>query len=171
MLFTGTSNVCGRRQGLNLLGRHVRVGSVEIQRMDEMRRGPLDEGVWVIGDRSGRRIVHVLEDGIEHRPCRLGQAGHERTEFAVEVAEKQQSLLTQDREARGVNRADSILRLEQPRHEWRKLLGQSFGVRGRLQGKAQSKVALTHSVISFVWILTLIRETGILDFGPMWPVA
>ena len=53
-----------------------------------MRRGPFDESVCVIGDRSGRRIVHMLEDRIEHRPGVLGQIGHELTEFAVEVAEK-----------------------------------------------------------------------------------
>jgi hypothetical protein len=35
-----------------------------------------------------------------------GQIGHGLTEFAIEVAEKQQSLLVQNREARVVNRAD-----------------------------------------------------------------
>jgi hypothetical protein len=35
-----------------------------------------------------------------------GQIGHELTEFAIELAENQQSLLVQNREARVVNRAD-----------------------------------------------------------------
>ena len=50
----------------------------------------------------------MLEDGVEHRPRELGQIGHELTEFAVEVAEKQQGLFAQNREARVVNRADGI---------------------------------------------------------------
>ena len=53
-----------------------------------MLRGPFDESVCVIGDRSGRRIVHMLKDSIEHRPCVPGQIGHELTEFAVEVAKE-----------------------------------------------------------------------------------
>ncbi len=56
--------------------------------MEKMRRGPFDESVCVVGDRSGRRIVHMLEDCIEYRSCALGQIGHELTEFAVEVAKK-----------------------------------------------------------------------------------
>ena len=111
-----------------------------------MLRGPFDESVCVIGDRSGRRILHMLENRVEHRPCVLGQFGHELTEFAVEVAKKQQSLLAQHREARVVNRADGILRLEQPRHQWWKLLRQRLCVRRRLQGKAESKVVLAHRV-------------------------
>ena len=77
-----------------------------------MLRGPFDECVGVIGDRSGRRIVHMLEDCIEHRACVPGQFDHELTEFAVEVAKKEQSLFAQHREARVVNRADGILRLK-----------------------------------------------------------
>src|SRR5260370_39155310 len=103
--------------------------------MDKMRRGRFDKSLCVIGDRSGRRIIHMLEDRIENRPGGLGQIGHELTEFAVEVAEKQQSLLTQHREARGVNRTDSIRRLEQRRHHWWKLLRERICVRRRLQWK------------------------------------
>ena len=98
-----------------------------------MLRGPFDEGVCVFGDRSGRRIVHMLEDRIEHRSGVSGEIGHERTEFAVEVAKKQQSLVAQEREARVVNRADRVLSFEKPRHQWWKLLRQRLCVRGRLQ--------------------------------------
>ena len=55
---------------------------------DNMRRGPFDESVCVIGNRSRWRIVHMLEDGIEHRPGVPGQIGHEPIEAAVEVAKK-----------------------------------------------------------------------------------
>src|SRR5260370_13825815 len=118
-----------------------------------MRRRPFDKSLCVIGDRSGRRIIHMLEDRIETRPGGLGQIGRELTEVAVEVAEKQQSLLTQHREARVVNRADSIRRLEQLRHHWRKLLRERLCVRGRLQWKAESKVALAHSLSLFSFFL------------------
>ena len=90
--------------------------------------GPIDECLSVIGDRSGRRIVHMLEDRIEHRPGVLRQSSHKRNEFAVEVAHKQQRLLAQHRETRGVNRADRVLRLEQRRHQRWKDLGYRFCV-------------------------------------------
>ena len=61
--------------------------------MEKMRRGPFGESVCVICYRSGRRIAHMREDGIEHRPCMLGQIDHERTEFTVEVAKKEQRLI------------------------------------------------------------------------------
>jgi hypothetical protein len=104
--------------------------------MDQLLCGPFDESLCVIGDRGGWGIFHMLEDGIEHRPGLLGQTGHELTKFAIEVAEKEQSLLAQHREARVVNRADCIRSFEQLRHPWWKLLWEHFCVRGRLQGKA-----------------------------------
>ena len=55
----------------------------------------------------------MLEDSVEHRPGVPAQIGHELTEFAIEVAEKQQRLLAQHRETRVVNRADGIRRLKQ----------------------------------------------------------
>jgi hypothetical protein len=51
-----------------------------------MLRGPFDERFGVGGDWSGRRILHMWENCVEHRPGVLGQIGHELTEFAVEVA-------------------------------------------------------------------------------------
>ncbi len=148
--FAGAGDVRCRRQGLDLLGGHAWVRGVEIHGMKKMLCGPFDESVCVIGDRSGWRIVHMLEDGIEHWPCVLGQIGHELTEFAVEVAKKQQSLFAQHRKARVVNRADGIFRLEQPRHQRWKLLGHRLCVRRRLQGKAERKVTLACHVTSFV---------------------
>jgi hypothetical protein len=44
--------------------------------------------VCVIGDRSGRRINHVLKNSIGYRPCVLGELSHELTELSVEVAKK-----------------------------------------------------------------------------------
>lgn len=56
--------------------------------MQKMRRHPFGEGVCVIGDGSGRRIAHVLENRVEHRPSLPRQVSHELPKFAVEVAEK-----------------------------------------------------------------------------------
>src|SRR5207249_2323264 len=88
MEFRRASDVCGSRQCLDLLCGYVWISGVEIHRMEKMRRRPLDESVCVIGDRSGRRIVHMLEDCIEHRPSMLGQISHQLAEFPVEVAKK-----------------------------------------------------------------------------------
>ena len=81
----------------------------------------------------------MLEDRIEHGPGMLGEIRHELAEFAVEVAEKQQSLVAQDGEARVVDRADRVCRLEQLRHQGWKLLRQRLCIRGRLQGKPRVK--------------------------------
>ncbi len=56
--------------------------------MDQMLRGPFDESGCVIGYRSSRWLVHMLEDCVEHWPGVRGQIGHELTEFAVEVGKK-----------------------------------------------------------------------------------
>jgi hypothetical protein len=56
--------------------------------MDEMCCGPFDKTLCVISDRNGRRIVHMLEDRIEHRSRVPAQLSHELTGSAVEVAEK-----------------------------------------------------------------------------------
>ena len=117
--------------------------------MEQMLGGPFDESGRVRRDRSGRRIVHMLEDRVEHRPGVFGQIGHELTEFAVEVAQEQQCLVAQNREARVVNRADRVLCLKEARHQWRKFFRDRLCIGGRLQRKAECKVALAHNVISF----------------------
>ena len=82
----------------------------------------------------------MLEDRIEHRSGVFGEIGHERSEFAVEVAEKQQRLLAQNRKARVVNRADGIVRLEKFRHQWWKLLcASAFASAGDFNGKPRVK--------------------------------
>ena len=50
--------------------------------------GPFNECVWVIGDRTGRRVVYMLKDEIKHRPCVLGELFEELSEFAVKVTKK-----------------------------------------------------------------------------------
>src|SRR5713101_714844 len=114
-----------------------------------MRHSPFYERVYVGGDRNRRWILHVLEDSVEHRSRELGEVGHEWTEFAVEVAKKEQGLFAENREARVMNLADSIRRPKQPRHHWWELLRQHLCIRGRLQRKAEGKVVLAHDVISF----------------------
>src|SRR5437879_6110099 len=86
----------------------------------------------------------MLEDRIEHRSRELAEISHKPTEFAVEVAKKEQGLCAQNREARVVNPTDGIRRPEQPRHHWWKLLRQHLCIRRRLQRKAEGKVVLAH---------------------------
>ncbi len=113
-----------------------------------MIRGPLDESICVFSHRGWRRIHNVLEDAIEHRSSVFREIGHERAEFAVEVGKKQEGLVVQHGEARVVNGADSILRLEQRRHHWWKLFWQRLCVRRRFQGEADGEVTLATQVIS-----------------------
>src|SRR5437868_15409640 len=86
-----------------------------------MRTGPFDESLCVSRDRSRWRTNYVLEDSVENRSGVRCQIAHELAEFAIEVAEKQQCLLTQHREARIVNRTDSIRVFEHLWHQWWKL--------------------------------------------------
>ena len=75
--FAGAGDVRGGRQGLDFLGGHVWIGGVEIDRVRRCSAVHSTKGVGMIGDRSGRRIVDVLKDRVEHRPGLLGQIGHE----------------------------------------------------------------------------------------------
>ena len=59
-----------------------------------MRTGPLDESLCVSRDRSRWRANYVLEDSVENWFGLRREIRHELTEFAIEVAEKQQRLLT-----------------------------------------------------------------------------
>src|SRR4029077_11023133 len=101
------------------------------------------------GNRNRRWISDVLEDGVEHLPRELGEMAHERAEFAVEVANKEQGPFAENREARVMKPADGIHRAKQSRHHWRKLLRQHLCIGRRLQRKAEGKVVLAHCVISF----------------------
>ena len=88
--------------------------------MNDMRRGPFDESLCISRDRSRCRTNYVLENSVENWSGLRREIRHELTEFAVEVAQKQQCLLTQQCEARVVNCADSIRHFEQLRHQRRK---------------------------------------------------
>ena len=110
---------------------------------------PFDERVCVVGDRGRRWTLDMLEDSVEHRPSLFCQIGHERTEFAVEVAKKKEGLVAQHRKARVMNGTDRIFGLEKAGHHRWKLLRNRLRVRRRLQGETEGKVALAHGVISF----------------------
>ena len=83
----------------------------------------------VIGDRRRRRAIDVPKDRVEHRPGKPGEFGQEFTELAVEIAEEQQRPFAQHGEARVVDRADGVSRLEQRRHQRGELIRQTLGVR------------------------------------------
>src|SRR5882724_191539 len=114
-----------------------------------MRPRPFDESIGVDGDWSGRWIVHMLENNIEHRPCSPGEIGHQLCEFAIEVAKKQQCLLAQQGEPGIVNGTDRIVCPEQLRHQSGKLLRQRLCVRRRSHGKADGEMVLAHAGIPF----------------------
>src|SRR5260221_1245666 len=118
MQFAASADVRSGRQRLDFLGRHVGVGGVKVHRVNLMRRSPFDESFRIGGDRNRWRILYVLEDGVEHRPRERGELGRERTDFAVEIAKKQQGLFAENGEARIVKLADGIRRPKQTRHHW-----------------------------------------------------
>jgi hypothetical protein len=108
----GASDIGGGRQGFDLFSGHVWIGGEERCSTEKMPRSPFDESVSMIGNGSRRRTIDMVGNGIEHRSCVLGEFVHELAELAVEVAKEQQSFFVQNREARGVNRAYGIRRLE-----------------------------------------------------------
>src|ERR1700751_3976741 len=95
--------------------------------------------------------VEQLDPKIEaaHLAVFLEVADHQRTEFTVEVAKKEQGLFAENRKARVMNLADDVRRPKQPRHQWWKLFRQCLRIRRQLQGKAEGEVVLVHCVISF----------------------
>ena len=125
----GALDVRGGGQGLDLPGGGTGVGGVDKGGMQEVFRGPFDKRFRVTGDRRRGRVVHMSEDGVEHRPGMPGQLEHELPELAVEVAEEEQGLLAQHREAGVMHRADGRCP-EHVGHERRQFLRQRSGIRG-----------------------------------------
>src|SRR5580658_7933516 len=90
VLLAGASKSRTGRQSLYLLCRHVGIGAKDNRRMEQMRRGPLDECLYVFGNRHRRGAVDMGEDCIEDRSGGSGKGAHELTELVIELAEKQQ---------------------------------------------------------------------------------
>jgi hypothetical protein len=84
--------------------------------MQEVAGHPLHERLDMVGDRPGRSAVDMREDRIEHRARACRHLGHQRSEFAIEVAEEQERVGAEYRETRVVDRTDSVVCLEQGRH-------------------------------------------------------
>jgi hypothetical protein len=51
---------------LNVLDRSVFVSEIRIYRFADMTRQPFDDPLWVTGHGCGRRVFHMLEDGVQH---------------------------------------------------------------------------------------------------------
>ena len=64
----------GRRQGLNLLNGHVWIGRIEIQRMDEMRSGPLTNASHGRPPAWGEAHRQRAGKCVEHRSGRLASS-------------------------------------------------------------------------------------------------
>src|ERR1700730_8195129 len=90
MQVAGSTDIRRRRQRLYLPRGYAGVSRIEIDRSDKMRLRPFDESVRVGSDRSGWRIIHVLEDGIENWSCNPREISHEPIEVAEKMKRPQQ---------------------------------------------------------------------------------
>ena len=88
MQFACAGHIGGGGQCLDLFNRHIRVGGVEVQWVNEMFRRPLDESIRMIRHRCGGRPLDMLEDRVEDRASVSGEIGHKLSEFPIEVTEK-----------------------------------------------------------------------------------
>ena len=56
-----------RAQRLDVLNRRILVGEVRVDGLADVMLQPFDDPLRVIGRGRGGRVVHMFEDGVEHR--------------------------------------------------------------------------------------------------------
>ena len=87
------------RARLDVLNRSVLVGEVGIERLADVMPQPLDDPPRVTCHRRGGRVVHVFEDGVEHRAGTLHEPLDVRYDLAIDVRKEEELLVSLDHEA------------------------------------------------------------------------
>ena len=132
---------------LDVLDRSVLVSEIRIQRLADMVLQPFDHPVGVIGHGRGGGVVHVLEDGVEHRARNRHEPLDMVVDFAVNVRDEQELLVALDHETGEMHRTQVVLGFGQVGHQRGQLFGQRLGVGWARNGEVDDQMALAHSVL------------------------
>ncbi len=111
-----------RAARLDVLDRRVLVGEVRVEGLADVMLQPFDDPLRVIGHGRGRRVVHVLEDGVEHRAGTLHEPLDVRVDLAVDVREEEELLVSLDHEPGEMHGAEVVLRPREVGHQRRAAL-------------------------------------------------
>ena len=84
---------------------------------------PFDDPLRVVSHGRGRRVVHVLEDGVEHRAGTLHEPLDMLVDLAVDVRKEEKLLLSLDHETGEMHGTEVVLRFREIGHQ----RGQLFG--------------------------------------------
>ena len=84
---------------------------------------PFDDSLRVISHGRGWRVVHVLEDGVEHRAGTLHEPLNMLVGLTVNVRKEEKLLVSLDHETGEMHGTEVVLRLREIGHQ----RGQLFG--------------------------------------------
>ena len=108
---------------------------------------PFDDPLMVIGHGRGRRVVHVLEDGVKHRAGTLHEPLNMLFALAVDVREEEKLLISLEHETGEVHGTEVVLRFRKIGHQRGQLFGERLGVGRTLDREVKDEMTLTHSVL------------------------
>ena len=111
-----------------------------------MTRQPFDDPLRVTSHGRGWRVVHVCEDGIEHRTGTLHQPFNVLVDLAVDVREEEKILVPFDHEPGVMHGTELVLCFCEIGHQRGQLFGERLGVCGSLDREVNREVALAHRV-------------------------
>ena len=84
---------------------------------------PFDDPLRVISHRHGRRVVHVCEDGVKHRPGTLYEPFNVLVGLAVDVRKEEKLLVSLHHEPGEVHSTEIVLRCREIGHQRGQLRG------------------------------------------------
>ena len=97
---------------------------------------PFDDPLRVTSHRRGWRVVHVCEDGVEHRTGTLHQPFNVLIDLAVDVRQEEKLLVSLDHEPRVMHGTEAILRFREIGHQRGQHFGSALALAGPLIGKS-----------------------------------
>ena len=109
---------------------------------------PFDDPLRIVSHSRDWRVVHVLEDGVQHRAGTLDEPLDVLVVLAVDVRKEEELLLASlDHETGEMHGPEIVLHFREIGHQRGQLFGQRFGVGGSLDREVDDEMTLAHGVL------------------------
>src|SRR5689334_12328683 len=105
---------------------------------------PFDDALRIISHARGRRVVHVCENGVKHRPRTLHQPLNVLIGLAVYVRKEEKLLVSLDHEPGEMHSTEIVLRRREIGHQLRQLPGKRLGNGWTLYREVNDEMTLPH---------------------------
>ena len=119
---------------------------------------PFDDALMITGHGRRRRVVHVFEDGLEHRAGPLDEPLDMRVAVAVDVRQEEKLPISHEHETREMHGSEVVLCRRELGHQCRQLFGERLGVGRTLDREVKDEMTLTHRASPWCRIVR-IRES------------